>query len=85
MSLYFLDERNVLKVSEHIKNNPFARIGDDIFGSSKSLLRQSKLQFASSTLSSTTSSTNKDNLFSTNATNASLNRNSIQRKFMNVQ
>lgn len=83
--LFFLDERYVLKVSEHIKNNPFARIGDDIFGSSKSLLRQSKLQFASSTLSTSTSSTSKDNLFSTNATNASLNRNAIQRRFMKEQ
>lgn len=44
------DEGNVLKLSDHIKNNPFAKINDDdsLFGSSsKSILRQSRLQFAS--------------------------------------
>lgn len=39
-----------MKLSDHIKNNPFAKINDDdsLFGSSsKSILRQSRLQFAS--------------------------------------
>lgn len=76
-----------LKVSEHIKNNPFAKIGDDIFGSSKSILRQSRLQFTSvlkapsiPTSPSSAASTSKDNLFASTLTNG-LNRNAIQCKF----
>lgn len=44
--LLFAAEDNVLKLSDHIKNNPFARVNDDdsLFGSSsKAILRQSRL------------------------------------------
>lgn len=64
---------------------------DDSFGaSSKSILRQSRLQFASalkqsSSLTAHTSShtTNKESLFTSSVTNNNLNRNSIQCKHRN--
>ncbi|XP_031637437.1 histone-lysine N-methyltransferase trithorax [Contarinia nasturtii] len=80
------DDDNVLKISDHIKNNPFAKINDDSpFGcSSMSILRQSRLQFASvlkptSTITNTSivSATNKESLFSSSLSGNSLNCNSI--------
>lgn len=88
-ALLFADEDNVLKLSDHIKNNPFAKINDDdsLFGSSsKSILRQSRLQFTSvlkpSPVQSNTStvSANSDNLFSSSLTANPLNRNAIPCK-----
>lgn len=88
--IFSSDEDNVLKISDHIKNNPFAKISDDsTFGfSSKSILRQSRLQFASvltptssSTLSNASSvTTSKESLFASSLSNNTLNRNAISRK-----
>lgn len=83
------DDDNVLKIADHIKNNPFAKMNDDlVFGSSsKSILRQSRLQFASVLQpataianSSRAAATNTESLFSSNLSNLSsscLNRNAI--------
>lgn len=85
----FTDDDNVLKLSDHIKNNPFAKINDDsLFGaSSKSILRQSRFQFASvlqpaSTITNTSivAASNSESLFSSNLLNSNLNRNAIPCK-----
>lgn len=94
----FADNDNVLKLSEHIKNNPFAKINDDdsLFGSSsKAILRQSRLQYASlappltasipalsplQITNATTVNVNTENLFASSLAISTFNRNAIPRK-----
>lgn len=78
---------STLKLSDHIKNNPFAKIIDSnpFEMSSKSLLRQSRLQFAAPipTLKSTiaNNSNGNDSIFaSTNLAGSSSNHSAMSRK-----